>query len=244
MILNKEQQTQLANAGWIKIEQAATATEVAALADYLEQLWVQEGELAGSENYQEKHTRRLANLADKGAIFRRYFNHPLVIAACHAVMGDSVRVSMLNARDALPNSGARQLWHCDTDNSGLPDATGYYACTAIWMIDDFSAENGATYLVPETHKSGKVPKMVMQDRYAPHPDEMRATGNAGDLFIFNGHCWHAGGANLSDRSRRALLVHYLRADWLPERADRRQHISAETLATLTHAERTLLGCED
>ena len=241
MPLTNNQKKQLTEEGYIKIDQVIPSRDVAQLADYLEDLWQREGEKAGSENYIEQNTRRLANLADKGDIFRQFYNHPLAIEACRVVMGDNVRVSMLNARDALPNSGARQLWHCDTDNSGLPDEQGYYACTTIWMIDDFTEQNGATYIVPGTHKSNKVPKMVMEDRYAPHQDEIRATGKAGDLFIFNGHCWHAGGPNESNGSRRALLVHYMRSDTLPDRADRKQALSAETVANLTEEELTLLA---
>ncbi len=244
MNLSAEQREQLAEIGFIHLPQTLDGEQLERLRDHLEYLWEKEGENAGSENYMEANTRRLANLADKGDIFRPIYAHPYALEACKLVMGDDVRVSMLNARDALPNTGARQLWHCDTDDSGTPENGDYYACTAIWMIDDFTEANGATYLVPKTHLTGKVPKQVMEDRYAAHPDEIRATGRAGDLFIFNGHVWHAGGANESDASRRALLVHYMRKDHIPERGDRRQHLSAETVQTLTDKELTLLGYHD
>ena len=244
MNLTSEQKQQLADDGFVLVKNVLSAEKVTALLDHLEHLWQSEGEAAGSENYMEPQTRRLANLADKGDIFRPIYGNSLALDGCRQVMGNAVRVSMLNARDALPHSGRRQSFHCDTDNSGRPDEQGFYACTAIWMLDDFTAENGATYIVPRTHLTGKVPKDMLADRTAPHPNEVRALGQAGDLFIFNGHCWHAGGENRSDQTRRAILVHYMRADQMPDRADRWQHLSAENAAKLTPAERTLLGMND
>ena len=245
--LTDEQRKQLVEEGFVHIPMVLDSAEVDTLCDYLEGLWQSEGERAGSENYVEQNTRRLANLSDKGTIFRDYFSHPLVLDACQTVMGENIRLSMFNARDALAGTGARQLWHCDTDHSGIPDESGYYACTAIWMLDDFTEQSGATYLVPRTHRSGKVPKQMMEDRYAPYEGEIRALGKRGDVFIFNGHCWHAGGANYSNHTRRALLAHYLRTDWLPtkaERPDRRQMLSAETVAGLSEDELRLLGYFD
>ena len=239
--LTLQQRTQLAEEGFVLIKGVLSAETTTTLLNHLEHLWHTEGANAGSENYIEPETRRLANLADKGDIFRPIYMHPLALESCRAVMGADVRLSMLNARDALPRSGRRQSFHCDTDNSGRPDEKGFYACTTIWMLDDFTTENGATYLVPRTHLTGKVPKDVLTDRTAPHPDEIRAIGERGDLFIFNGHCWHAGGENRSDQTRRAILAHYLRADQLPARADRRQSISAENALKLTDQERVLLA---
>lgn len=244
MGLTTKQQVQIRDEGFLFMPQLLALTSVDAVLTHLEQLWEQEGVAAGQENYVEAHARRLANLADKGEIFRPIFSHRAVIDVCEQIMGSDVRLSMLNARDAVPHSGARQMWHCDTDNSGRPDESGFYSCTAIWMLDDFTEENGATYFVPRTHLTGKVPKDVLSDRYAPHPNEIRVLGKRGDVFIFNGHCWHAGGENRSDKTRRAVLAHYLRADKLPERNDRRQIISAESVVTFSQKQRQLLGLSD
>jgi ectoine hydroxylase-related dioxygenase (phytanoyl-CoA dioxygenase family) len=210
----------------------------------LERLWVAEGENAGRENYVEEKVRRLANLANKGDIFRTIFAHPLVIAAAEAVMGPEVRLSMLNARD-IParTTDAVQPFHSDTDYSGTPDQQGFYSCTAIWMLDDFTPENGATRLIPGTHHSHQVPKDALADPYAPHPDEIVMTGKRGDVAIFNGHCWHGGGANHTDAPRRAILAHYLRSD-IPRTAIRRQHISPEVKVRMTPRELEILGVDE
>jgi ectoine hydroxylase-related dioxygenase (phytanoyl-CoA dioxygenase family) len=243
-VLTNEQRDKLDKEGYLVFPGLLSPQEVEQVLARLEALWSQEGETAGKENYIEPGVRRLANLANKGDIFRTLFAHPLVLATVEAVMGPDLRLSMLNAREVPPEADkAGQPFHSDTDNAGKPDKHGYYSCTAIWMLDEFTPENGATRLIPGTHLSGKVPAEVLADPYASHPDEIVLTGQAGSLAIFNGHCWHAGGANRTTKHRRAILAHYLRAD-IPRPADRRQHISPEVRARLTPRELEILGVDE
>jgi ectoine hydroxylase-related dioxygenase (phytanoyl-CoA dioxygenase family) len=131
----------------------------------------------------------------------------------------------------------------DSDKGRHRDEKGYSAATAIWMLDPFTVGNGATAFVPGSHLLGKSPKQVLADLNASHQDEIIVEGRAGDVLVFNGHCWHAGRPNLTDRHRRALLVHYLRAD-VPRPKNRRQHLDAESAAGLSARERELLGLDD
>jgi ectoine hydroxylase-related dioxygenase (phytanoyl-CoA dioxygenase family) len=242
--LTIEQKDMIDKAGYITLPGLLSPQQVEAVLERLEALWLEEGDQAGKENYIEAGIRRLANLANKGDIFRNIFAHPLVLAVTEAVMGPDARLSMLNAREVPPQSAAaRQPFHSDTDNAGKPDQKGFYSCTAIWMLDEFIPENGATRILPGTHLSGKVPAEVLADPNAPHPDEVVLTGQPGDVVVFNGHCWHAGGANLTTKPRRAILAHYLRAD-IPRPADRRQHISPEVRARLTPRELEILGVDE
>lgn len=243
-MLTDAQRTQMEKEGYLLLPSLLSEAEVDRVLATLEQLWAEEGESAGQENYVEAKVRRLANLANKGDIFRTIFAHPKVIAAAEAVMGPQVRLSMLNARDIPARTvDAVQPFHSDTDYSGTPDQLGFYSCTAIWMLDDFTPENGATRLIPGTHHSHQVPKDVLADPSAPHPDEIAMTGKRGSVAIFNGHCWHGGGANYTDGPRRAILAHYLRAD-IPRTAIRRQHISPEVKARMTPRELEILGVDE
>lgn len=241
--LTNEQRKQLEEKGYLRLPGVLTGAEVGRLLNHLEHLWAEEGETAGSENYIEPEARRLANLANKGDVFRPIFSHPLVLDAVAVVVGPDIRLSMLNARDARPQSGARQPFHCDTDAGGKPDEEGFYACTAVWMLDDFTPQNGATRLVPGSHLTGQIPKEVMADVYAPHPQEITLTGQRGDVAIFNGHCWHAGGQNRTDGPRRALLAHYFRAG-IPRSKDRRQHLDPDVRARMSERELEILGLDD
>ena len=241
--MNEAQREQLDQQGYLLLPGVLSPEQVAAVAARAEAVWAEEGTQAGAENYMEPGVRRLANLANKGEVFRRLLVHPAVLEAVHAVLGPKVRINMLNARDALPHGTVVQPLHTDADHGAKADAHGYLVCTAIWMLDAFTRENGATRLVPGTHRHSALPKEVLTDVLAPHPEQIYVTGQPGDVFIFNGHCWHAGGANHTDQARRAILAHYARADQ-PQRLNQKQSISAEVQAALSPLERELLGLDD
>jgi ectoine hydroxylase-related dioxygenase (phytanoyl-CoA dioxygenase family) len=241
--MNTEQRNQLNEQGYLIFKSLLSREQIESLLTRLEELWAAEGEKAGEENYIEPGVRRLANLASKGDLFREIYAHPQVLEVVKAVMGPEIRASMVNARDVPPYTGGRMPFHMDSDNGRHRDEKGYSAATAIWMLDPFTAENGATAFVPGSHLLGKSPKQVLADLNAPHPDELIVEGQAGDVLVFNGHCWHAGRPNLTDGHRRALLVHYLRAD-VPRPENRRQHLDPEHAAGLSARERNLLGLDD
>ena len=241
--MNDRQRKQLDEQGYLIFENLLSTLGIEALLTRLEELWAVEGDQAGEENYVEPGVRRLANLANKGQIFRGVYAHPKVLEVVRAIMGPEVRASMVNARDVPPQTGVRMPFHMDSDGGRVRDESGYGAATAIWMLDEFTVANGATAFVPGSHLFGQSPKQVLADLNAPHPAEIIIEGQPGDALVFNGHCWHAGRPNGTDGHRRALLVHYLRAD-VPRRDDRRQHLDAENAAALSPQERELLGLED
>ena len=123
-----------------------------ALRERFESLCEAEGIAAGIEVHQEEGTRRLADLVNKGPVFDLVYTHPTVLAAVHHVIGREFKMSSLNARDALPGEGHQGLhtdWSKDYDGR-------FHVCNSIWLLDDFTEENGCTRLVPGTHR-GKHP---------------------------------------------------------------------------------------
>lgn len=241
--MNDQQRKQLDEQGYLVFKNVLSPSDVESILSRLEELWSIEGDQAGEENYIETGVRRLANLANKGEIFRSLYAHSQVLEVIEAVMGPDIRVSMVNARDVPPHTGVRMSFHMDSDKGRVRDEKGYNAATAIWMLDEFSLASGATAFVPGSHLFAKSPKQVLTDLNASHPDEIIIEGQPGDVLVFNGHCWHAGRPNQTDNHRRAVLIHYLRAD-VPRPENRRQHLDAEHAATLTPRERELLGVDD
>jgi len=241
--MNEQQCKQLDEQGYLNFRNVLSPVQVEAILTRLEELWTTEGDRAGEENYIEPGVRRLANLASKGEIFRGLYAHPQVLEVVEAVMGPDVRVAMVNARDVPPYTGVRMPFHMDSDKGRVRDEKGYSAATAIWMLDEFSIASGATAFVPGSHLLEKSPKTVLTDLKASHPDELVIEGQAGDVLVFNGHCWHAGRPNETAHHRRAVLVHYLRAD-VPRPENRRQHLPADQADLLLSRERELLGLDD
>jgi ectoine hydroxylase-related dioxygenase (phytanoyl-CoA dioxygenase family) len=67
------------------------------------------------------------------------------------------------------------------------------------MIDNFTIDNGATYLLPYSHLEERKPSDVEFFNKA-----IQATGNAGDILIFNANVWHAAAPNNTKKGRRAI----------------------------------------
>jgi len=241
--MNEQQRKQLDEQGYLIFKNLLLPEQIESILLRLEELWAVEGDHAGQENYIEPGVRRLANLANKGQMFRALYAHPQVLEVVECVMGPEMRAAMVNARDVPPHTGVRMPFHMDSDQGRLRDEKGYSAATAIWMLDEFSVANGATAFVPGSHLFGKSPREVLAALNASHPDEIVIEGQPGDVLIFNGHCWHAGRPNETESHRRAILIHYLRAD-VPRPVNRRQHLDAEHTSSLTIKERELLGLDD
>ena len=78
-----------------------------------------ERDRAGHEFRTEAHAHRLANLVDKGEVFRRAIVLPRVVECVRHVLGPQMKLSSLNARSADPNGEVPQPLHVDM--SALPD---------------------------------------------------------------------------------------------------------------------------
>jgi ectoine hydroxylase-related dioxygenase (phytanoyl-CoA dioxygenase family) len=207
----------------------------------VEQLFEQEGDRAGSEFKQEPHSRRLANLVDKGEIFERIIETPRVLECMEYVLGTRFKLSSLNVRSADPDNDWSQPLHADS--GAIADAQGYWVCNSVWMLDDFTEQNGATRLVPGSHRWGVTPQEVVSDLYAPHPREILLTGRAGTVVIMNAHMWHGGTANRTPAHRRAMHVYYTRWD-KPQQQYQRRLLRPEVQERLGAAARRLLALDD
>ena len=186
-----------------------SSQQIAQITKRTDELIALEGQDAGKEVHQEAGTNRLRDLVNKDPIFAICFTHPRVLAGIAHVLNHDLKLSSLNSRAALPGEGLQAL-HADW---GKPVAPGdYQVCNSIWLLDDFTEHNGATRVVPGTHRSGGLPRDAMDDPKAPHPNEQMLLAPAGTVVIFNSHVWHGGTRNSTDRPRRALHSYFCRRD--------------------------------
>lgn len=212
-----------------------------ALAARLGELYAQEGDQSGSEFRTEAGADRLANLVNKGEIFSAVVTQPEVVALARHALGADMKLSSLNARSALPGGESAQPLHVDMGL--LPDKKGPSGLNSIWMLDEFRLDNGTVRLVPGSHRLGRRPQDALDDPAAPHPDEIRVTGAAGDVLVFNAHAWHAGTANLSDAPRLALNCFYCRRDQ-PQQVWQKNWIAPGLQARIQGELRRVLALDD
>lgn len=227
--------------GFVVLENYLEPDYLEALRARTDELLAIEGNRAGSEFKQEPHALRLANLVDKGEVFERAVVMPEILELAAHVLGPRFKLGSVNFRAANPYSASAQPLHVDV--GALPDEKGYSVCNTVWMLDDFTPENGATRCVPGTHRSGKSPQQVVSDAAAPHPDEVLITGKAGTVAVMNAHVWHGGTANRTDAPRRALHVFYTRWD-KPQQQYQKKLLRPEVQARLSPQLRQILALDD
>jgi ectoine hydroxylase-related dioxygenase (phytanoyl-CoA dioxygenase family) len=204
----------------------------------VEELFDLEGLAAGSEFKKEPGARRLANLVNKGRVFEELIVTAKVIECVRHVLGPTLKLSSLNVRSAEPDGHGRQPLH--SDSAAVPDDSGYWVCNSLWMLDDFTPDNGAPRVVPGSHRWRRLPPL---DMYEPHPLEVQVTGKAGTVVIMNAHMWHGGTDNHTSMPRRAMHIYYTRGD-KPQQQYQKKLLSAEVQAQLTPAARSILALDD
>lgn len=227
--------------GYVTLHGLAGGEWLKELRRRVEELFEAEGENAGHEFRAEPFARRLANLVDKGAVFERVVMEPRVLALVSHVLNGSFKLSSLNARSANPHAAEPQPLHVDMGL--LPDAKGPAVCNSVWLLDDFTAHNGATRLVPGSHRWGRNPRDVLENPLAPYPGEVMIIAPAGTVVVYNAHVWHGGTANRTGMHRRALHSFYVRRD-LPQQQWQKKLLRPETQARLSPAMRELLALDD
>lgn len=225
--------------GFLPLSDILTSEKLRVMRHRLDLLAELEGDDAGKEVHQEAGTMRLSNLVDKGAVFRVCFSHPRVLAAIAHVLDGDLKLSSLNARAALPGKGLQGL-HADWKEAVQPGA--FQVCNSIWLLDDFTAENGATRAVPGSHLWGKLPRDLIKDPAASHPEETIFLAPAGTVVVFNSHTWHGGTLNRTDKPRRALHSYFTRRNQ-PQQLDQRRHLSPASIEELPPALRCILDVE-
>jgi ectoine hydroxylase-related dioxygenase (phytanoyl-CoA dioxygenase family) len=152
--------------------------------------------------------------------FAPYLGDRRIIETAETFFGPYVRISCTDVAVNHPGN-ERGYWHSDwpynqTNASHVlapyPDTMMHLS--SIWMLTDFSAENGGTLLIPGSHRSAENPSkgdIEGIDRDAPYPTETHAKGTAGSVLLYDSRLWHAVAPNLGDEARVALIVRY--APW-------------------------------
>ena len=227
--------------GFVLLEDFIAGEWLAELQLATEQQFIVEGNAAGAEFRQEAGSRRLANLVNKGAVFRRAIMHPCLLTCVELVLGQEYKLSSLNARSANPHNGQAQPLHVDM--GAIPDDIGYWVCNCVWMLDDFTADNGALRIIPGSHRWHRLPQDELDDPVATHPDEQLITGRAGSVIVMNAHAWHGGTENRTERRRNAIHAFYARRD-KPQQQYQKKLLHPDVQSELTRQERHILALDD
>ncbi|WP_274365637.1 phytanoyl-CoA dioxygenase family protein [Paenibacillus thermotolerans] len=234
--LSAEEKLSLDEKGYVIFTDVLGGEELEAFRAKYEELMEKEGANAGKEVHQEAGTRRLSDLVNKGECFDRVYTNPKLLAAVYHVLKREFKLSSLNARDAIPGAGLQPL-HADWGSRREDEP--FHVCNSIWLIDDFTADNGATRVVPGTHKLGGNPREHGIDPLQPHPREELIVAPAGSVGVFNSHLWHGGTVNRTSKTRRAMHC-YFTAREHGQQLNQAEYIRKSTYDRISPAARYIL----
>ena len=103
------------------------------------------------------------------------------------------------------------------------------------MLDDFTPQNGATYLMTGSHDRADKPS---DDEF--HAKAEQAVGPVGSILVFNSNLWHAGGANTTDAPRRSVTPMYCKP-FMKQQFDYPRAVGYDRGPTLIPHTRQVLG---
>jgi ectoine hydroxylase-related dioxygenase (phytanoyl-CoA dioxygenase family) len=224
----------LLEVGAIIIEQAATEATIDAFNRDLQP----EYERVGAEfqnDFNGYRTRRVGGIAQHSAEFQTLFTHPYAMALADAVLGsrcEVIRVGSTTAIEILPGEDAQVLHADDTiyPKEYLPFEV---QISVLWALDDFTEENGATRVIPGSHLNGPHSNDPKQPSYP-------AAMPRGSMVVYLGSTLHGGGANHSDKPRKALVNTYT-LGWLRQEENQYLTLPSEAVAVQPENVRRLLG---
>jgi ectoine hydroxylase-related dioxygenase (phytanoyl-CoA dioxygenase family) len=185
----------------------------------------------GRNSFEGFHTQRIYALFRKTRSLDAAATHPLVLGVLDRVLGNY----QLSAPTGIligPGEPAQVLHH-DDGVYPLPRPHDQVVLTCMWPFDEFTERNGATRLVPGSHRwTDRRPDDTTDVTIAEMP--------AGSVMFYVGTLWHGGGANRSERPRLGVVLEYA-ASWLRPQENHILGVPPEVVATLPERLQELLG---
>lgn len=237
-MITREQRRFWEDNGYLIVEGVLDAARVAETRAAIEARFALEGAKAGSEGSDNPGVRRLCNLFAKGRPFELLGIEPLALEMAGITIGDDFRWQAMNFHDPLPHDQrCHQSIHAD--RSFFADCSGYM--NVVWALDAMTERNGATRVVPGSHK--RPWPLDLADAKAPVPGEVYAECGAGAAVFVHGDCWHGGRVNNTDGPRRVIHMG-LACPATPPQYEIAGAITPETRARLGEHARLIPGTLD
>jgi len=187
--------------GYTVIERAADRALLDGLKQAVERIERDHGLGPARTSFEGFKTLRINNLLTFDDIFWEVPLHDNVLPIVERVLDRECLLSSFCSLVLGPGEVAQPI-HEDTQLIPLPRPHIPIVLNAIWAVSDFTHDNGATRIIPGSHRLDHAPV------YGQDYDAVTATMPAGSVMLFDSALWHGGGANTSAGRRFAFSCAY------------------------------------
>ena len=187
--------------------------------------------------FDDDRSQRIWNLPSKLDVAAQLIEHPTILQLTRIVLGADCVLSDCSATSIGPHTDGG-AWHVDVPLGQLDEPLPDFALTTqnVWMLDDFTADNGATRVVPGSHLSRSKPSWSEGELAG----EITLQAPAGSVAMWLSSTWHRSGPNSTERPRRAILCYYCRS-WIKSFNDFQAGIPRDKAQRFSPTLRYLLG---
>lgn len=177
----------------------------------------------GLDEWSGFKTKRTGALIARCPTVRELAMNPLILGAANATLlpycsriqlNITQLITILSGQGAQPLHRDRFVWGGDDRGGVIPEGIEPQ-CNGIWAVTDFTEENGATHIIPGSHKWSF-------DRQAKREESIQAVMPRGSVLLYNGTVFHGGGENRGATPRIGLNITYT-LGWL--RQEENQYLS-------------------
>jgi len=190
----------------------------------------------GSDDFAGRRTRRTGGLVARSATARELVMHPLVLGTVGAVLqrATTFHLHLTQVIAIGPDEPAQPIHRDQWAFDFFPFPPGWEVqCNTIWAMTAFTEANGATRLVPGSHR--------LEDRREfQAEDTVAAEMPAGSVLFYTGSLYHGAGANRSDAVRYGVNITYA-ASWLRQEENQYLSVPADVARTLPEPLLRLIG---
>ncbi len=206
--LSATEKQALEEQGYLLLRDVMDSRRLAAMREAFERLGTEQAE-SGDHLRAETGTRHVRGALHEEPAFAGVYREPRLLACAYQVLGRPFRLAGLGGREPRAGYGQQGL-HADW----LSRAAGepFYYFNSIWLLDDFTGENGGTRVVPGSHRWPGRPPKSLTDPAAHHREEIAIVAPAGSVLVFNGHLLHSGTRNRSGQPRRTITCGFVARD--------------------------------
>ncbi len=178
-------------------------------------------------------TMRIYNLLVYGKLYERIPVHENVLPIVERVLDPGCLVSSLSSI-AIGADENPQPIHADDQLIPLPKPHVPIVCNTMWALTDFTDENGATRIIPGSHRRDCSPD------YFGRYDSIPAAMPKGSVMVYHGSLWHGGGANRTARRRVGIAMNYC-AGYIRQQENQQLGIPREVAAQFSPRLQELVG---